>query len=500
MSTTTYPAVQSLPPSLSVRHRNRMVPKDFPLRLAGIEPPAIIKSDTIDASARRKLVDTIWDQLSYPTANGIDGRKQNELVEAYVASLTQLGQFRDDTLTLIRTVYETNPEFRQQSGTTDEQARDEAISAKLDELLAKYEIRIEMPANVLDANVVAKPIENLHSRLRSAIFEAVEGFVDQFFAELEKLVDVKCVGLIEWPGDNVCCYHFFKEVILQEGGGTTTSRGEVERTRGTNVGWRKVTEVTRGRHIHRHARHEHHVLDAFHTSISNSHVIMPPQVKRLVASIPEWLRNVVQVVDGTIFREKIVEQDYRDEKWQSIRVHEEPVYGCEPAVIIGSFVLTGWGPREVAAELQRREQEASVQHQDEEATSAVRHQAAWALASAATLPMGSVLTWQAFRHQPLWAFVSVAFSLYGIWAMSHVIASHRVARRLPVSVPRNVLYLSSVTLLVVAAHAILIALAIESWAPCIVPLILVPASLLPAFGWQKRNPNGCISSASWSCG
>ena len=460
MSTTPYPAVHSLPPSLSVRHRNRMVPKNFPSRLAGIEPPTIIKSDTVDAPARRKLVDAIRGRLPYPTAIDVDRWTQNDIVQAYVASLTQLNRYRDETIALIRTVCETNLEFRQQSGTTDEQARDEAISAKLDELLAKCEIHIDLPTHVLDANLVAKPIENLHSRLRSAIFEAVEGFVDQFFVGLEKLVDVKCVGLIEWPGDNVCCYHFFKEVILQERGGTTTSRGGVDRTRGTNVGWRKVTEVTQGRHMHRHARHEHHVLEAFHTSISNSRVIMPPQVKRLVASIPEWLRNVVQVVDGTIFREKIVEQDYRDETWQSVRVHEEPVYGCEPAVIIGSFVLTGWGPREVAAELLRREQEASVQHQDREATSAVRHQAAWALAAVATLPIGLVLTWQACRHQPLWAFVSVAVSLYGIWALSHVVALHRVARRLPVSVPRSVLCLSSVTLLVVAAHALLIAISI----------------------------------------
>ena len=33
----------------------------------------------------------------------------------------------------------------------------------------------------------------------------------------------------------------------------------------------------------------------------------------------------------------------------------EPIIGYEPAIIIGTFVLTGWGPREVQAEIQRRE-------------------------------------------------------------------------------------------------------------------------------------------------
>jgi hypothetical protein len=110
-----------------------------------------------------------------------------------------------------------------------------------------------------------------------------------------------------------------------------------------------------GRHTHRFARHQHDVMNAIRTSIDNSRVVMPPPVERLCRAVPDWLKPFVEVIDGTIFRERIIERDVQVANWQDVQVIDEPIVGCEPGVIIGSFVLTGWGPREVEAELRRRE-------------------------------------------------------------------------------------------------------------------------------------------------
>ena len=61
------------------------------------------------------------------------------------------------------------------------------------------------------------------------------------------------------------------------------------------------------------------------------------------------------MIDGTIIRERIIERDVGADQWADVRLRDEPIIGYEPAVIIGTFVLTGWGPREVQAEIQRRE-------------------------------------------------------------------------------------------------------------------------------------------------
>lgn len=96
-------------------------------------------------------------------------------------------------------------------------------------------------------------------------------------------------------------------------------------------------------------------MQAVHTSIGNSQVVMPPQVQRLCEAVPDWLYPFIQVIDGTIVRERIIERDTRVDQWADRTQRDEPIIGCEPGVILGSFVLTGWGPREVKAEELRRE-------------------------------------------------------------------------------------------------------------------------------------------------
>jgi hypothetical protein len=97
-------------------------------------------------------------------------------------------------------------------------------------------------------------------------------------------------------------------------------------------------------------------MNAIATSIEDSRVIMPPPVQRLIQQIPDWLSPFVRVIDGDIFRERIIEREQKASTWEDVQIRDEPILGCEPGVIIGPYVLVGWGPREVAAELKRREQ------------------------------------------------------------------------------------------------------------------------------------------------
>ena len=277
------------------------------------------------------------------------------LVEAYIGSLTQLDRFRKEVENLIRVACEANLEFRQQSGETHEQARDAALQSKLSEMLSAAASDWLPTRNIIDARLVSRPVDELRQRLDTALQQAVGQFCGGFFESLAKLVDRELFGLVEWLPNNCCSYHFFKRVVIQENDGPQAtavkskfhSGIEFDSASGRQVVGTRTTTTTRGRgrHQHRLARHQHDVMNAFHTSIGNSNVVMPPQVARLCDSVPEWLRPFVRVIDGTIFRERIVERDTGTDNWQDVQIHDEPIMGWEPGVVIGPYVLTGWGPR-----------------------------------------------------------------------------------------------------------------------------------------------------------
>ena len=342
------------------------------------------------------LYEAIFSRLAWSTVSPDDTDRQ-PLVEAYIGSLKQLAGFRDDVDDTVRCACLANLEFRQQKGETNIVARDSALAAKLDEMLSQASADWLPVANVLDAKLVAQPVAVLRGQLQTALSEAVADFAKQFLELLARLVDRQLFGLVEWLPNHCCNYHFFKQVVIQENEGASQ---RITETRGNGVlgrdpvtklqiiGRRTIEDIQgQGKHYHRFARHEHSVMKAVSTTIRNSHVVVLPQVIPLLERIPEWLYPLVQMIDGDIFRERIIEKDTNVENWTDVvRIRDEPILGGEPAVIIGPYVLTGWGPREVEQEQARRQ---AIQQAVLEATA--RQRAPWLTAASAVLTQVALL-------------------------------------------------------------------------------------------------------------
>lgn len=334
-----------------------------------------LQVQTEDNSLAHQLSESIWPRVAWSNlpANGSD---RQACVEAYVRSLNQLDEFRIDVEAMIRVACLASLEFRQALGETHTNARDAALNQKLDEMLEQAACEWRSPRNVLDAKTVSLPVEALYEKLTDSLRAAAEDFSGQFFEVLAKLVDRELVGLIEWHPNNCCSYHFFRRIVIQENEGASQEHDDdlfdeiMERDPVTGrqiIGRRTVKNVNgRGIHYHRFARHEHEVMNAVATTVKDSRVVMPPPVLTLIARIPEWLYPFVRVIDGEIFRERIIEREQKVTTWEDVKIRDEPIIGCEPGVIIGPYVLVGWGPREVAAELARREDiQRSVQAESE---------------------------------------------------------------------------------------------------------------------------------------
>jgi hypothetical protein len=375
-----------------------------------------------------------WSKLSE------NEHERQPLVESYIQSLQELEGYRRDVEDLVRRACMANLEFRQGKGETHAKARDKALSAQLDQMIAKAAAHWLPTKNILDAKLVAQPVPTVQEKLHAALAEATTDFVTQFFELLAQLVDRQLFGLVEWMPNHCCNYHFFKQVIIQENDGTT-SRIVGSRFTDTNapfgfreriIGWNEVEDRTEGQHRHRFARHEHSVMNAIHTTIRNSAVIMPPEVLPLVEHIPEWLYPLVQVIDGDIIRERIIEQETTVETWEEAVIRDEPIFGCEPAVIIGPYVLTGWGPREVGVEQARRQsiQTAATRSHNERI---VRNRAPWfAIAAVAMYLVAVFLIIRLFRQEGGVVFVVLA-ALATVGATWQAAFDFAVARRNPMA-------------------------------------------------------------------
>ena len=344
-------------PSIAVRLAGRTYPASV-RNLNRMTPVIDVPGDNKHASGITNLVSDLWERLPFAEVSIDDFTQPKDLIRSYSESLTMLHSFCADVVGLVEAICEANIEIRQPEQ-QNETAAQTAFREKVAELVRGTTMPIKPPRNIMYAHLAEESLVQLHQRLTVALHSAVNDFVSQFFEGLSLMVDESLLGLVEWTGNNSCKYHFFRFVVLQEFKQQETT-AELMRDNSTDIygtAWaRRIKTTKTWEDTHRLARHEHHALDTYVTTIANSTVVMPPNVQRLVDTIPDWLRSITRVVDGTLIRELVVEQDVRREQWNEVTSRDEPVYDLEPAVIINQFVLTGWGPREINLELNRRQQ------------------------------------------------------------------------------------------------------------------------------------------------
>jgi hypothetical protein len=392
-----------------------------PERLRQLAPPLqkVALKDQIAEEVWSRLP---WQQL-HPAAT-----ETRTVVDAYIQSLSQLEHFRWDVDELVHAACEANLEFRQEQGDLNVVARDAVLSEQLREMLDAAVGQWLPTRNVVDARLASRPISEVRERLDAALTAAVADFSKQLFDLLARLVDRELFGLVEWLPNNCCAYHFFKRVVIQENDGASRrvvseqyfdEVTERDAASGRQIVGRRRVEETRGqgRHLHRFARHQHDVIEAVHTTIGNSRVIMPPHVQRLCEAVPEWLYPFVQVIDGTIVRERIIERDIRVDQWADRTQRDEPIIGCEPGVILGSFVLTGWGPRDVKAEELRRE---FIDQELSSRTSVFSAQRRWPILTGVAVVLALcafalTLQWQRGAGGSLFAGLATLATIIAIW-------------------------------------------------------------------------------------
>ena len=400
---------------LLLRYRGHDYPDLEPRQRKLLTSVYEISSPKEEVPLEARLARSLWERLPYAALPNQLPNEANVLVRAYDDSLNMILGLQRDVVGFVHTLCESSLDFRQESGSTNEAARDQALQARVKELVGRIGEPFDGPRSVLDGQLVVRPIEELNKALSGSLKSSLHQFGQQIVKLLQTLVDQQLAGVVEWFGEErrACQYHYFKHTVLQENDGsveerTSTTFEQSSRPRGLGrriIGNTHVKDITAGRHVHRWGRYTHHVMNAFHTTIQNTQVVMPPNVQTLVRAIPEWLTGFVRIIDGEIIRQQIVECDFRVDAWQEVQHRDIPIYGCEPAVIIDQFVLTGWGPMEVAAEQERLASQKADDSRRQLSQRSRWQRLAW---SAAVLATGVAAIWTSSMLMPaLFLFATI---------------------------------------------------------------------------------------------
>ena len=395
-----------------------------------------LQVQAIDEALPGRLAQSISQQLAWRKIQIAATPDRETVVGAYVNSLKQLSVYRIDVERLVFEACRANLEFRQGTSEIHTEAKDAILKSKLDQMMAQAFVAWTPPKNIVNADLLSHPLDYYLPQLGTSLSNEVANFSQQMFDMLKHTVDLELFGLVEWMPKQCCRYHFFRRVVIQGAAETNQAStdtftdandGSFDTDRGRRVvGNRRTTATQSVKHEIRFARHQHELINAVRTSIRNSTVIMPPQIVRLVQSIPEWLYPYVEVIDGQIVRELIVERDLAVEDWTKVNVRDEPIIDVDPGIVIGPYVLSGWGSVEIRKERERLQ---SIEHA---ATLQVNERLAPVLIVAA-MGLSVIAIWLQYRWMQgyggfLFVILAPATAVVATWqAFSDHATRHRFA-------------------------------------------------------------------------
>lgn len=193
------------------------------------------------------------------------------------------------------------------------------------------------------SEVAAQPVETIARQMKQSVFELSVRLLMSVDAQLAHLRHAKQVGSIEWMSETVCRFSFHTNTIIDR-------RTTMMKRENSGVYERIHTQVHDFKRTVRHTETVHDVVDAAVYLLPARDVDVPRRVRRLIEAIPSWLRGISAVVTGYEIAEERKSQQSVVDNWTAagssfveqlpVRKRERP--RTDPALVIGTHVLTGW--------------------------------------------------------------------------------------------------------------------------------------------------------------
>lgn len=312
------------------------------------------RSNAISASAdpgsdRDLLAESLWNSLPFSRREEISTADRGDLVTAYLASHAKLARAGAEIDRLFFAVARASLEIRDCGLVAGEKRRAE-YRRKLSEIRQSLSFEFSPDASLPQNSLLVDVPELVEFRIEKRLRADIEQLVDTIFEKLDELAGENVLGNIDWDDERRCTFQYFGHVLIRN---APTLSARTERTI-TRQGFTEVTRedkltVARQTTTYRAVRHQHRLENAKLESLADCSMVLPAGITEIIDAIPPWLKPVMQIVVGDCVHERIIEHDIGESVDEEI-VHRESVRTeryIDPAIVLGSYVLTGWGDREI---------------------------------------------------------------------------------------------------------------------------------------------------------
>lgn len=334
---------------------------------SAIKPKKTVGTNRTEAHAaiEEELVRALQSHLPYWQLSAQESSRP-VIFAKYLDSLAKLNVCRDELVALGFSLGRATISY-------DSPPLDAVRVEKEKEIADEYRISLDSPVNNAGADLGALPIEEIREHLNLALNNATRKLITQFVDGLAALMGRQLIGMAHWPSENTIKYWYCRHRVTTQAVVTTASSQlvssrtdtfDVYRRRKDTVEHRKVqyvpTTVTR-------ECHRHDAIDAHSCSIKEATVVIPQNVKELIEAIPEWMRPSIRIADGYLIRKRNEDRKTISSSVISqVDVREEVTttyfHGTDPALLLGSLVLIGWGPAEIEQERKAEGERQVVAH------------------------------------------------------------------------------------------------------------------------------------------
>lgn len=306
-----------------------------------------------------RLSENVWSAL--PVTDFSQFKDITDLAKQATLSASVLKSRQDDVNSFAEAICFEAIELRVR-GSHMAEVKESALRSARKGLLSKVD-KVNQPlAPVITADLIAQPLDSIIPVVNQWFRNSCHAVAAQLLMSMHRLVQLDVVGLVEWPGETACKLNFFRHVITQDQIRHKRSRS-VQQDDFGEEGFRSVRletwEHIEGRNTYSIERHEHHVMNAQVNSIDSAHYPIPQDKQAFLNRVPPWIKQHLSILEGDLILEKVNEKYVGEDLWQTTPQLKSS-FELEPAIVLGHYVITGWGQKEIEKEAFRRKRMAAI--------------------------------------------------------------------------------------------------------------------------------------------
>lgn len=285
-----------------------------------------------------------------------DWDDKHEAVRVFVADIARLNQLSSQWEQFITQICLTKIQIVNLDVLPSEKRN--SLASEITSIANRVKTLPAASSETLTDKLVAKETEAVVAELKFQLEKMTLRITRAVFSFLNQLVEAKILGTISWADQQSCHFVDWDHIISATYNGTQTTYENAIVSR-RNEGM--IDEVTTWEHktikrktgsmSHIAIRREQHLMLAYRSGLFDPKSIIPRRFNNLVAAIPSFLRDDIEVVSGECFKNVRKPNVLQNSKWeqQSVEVRRE-VY-LDPAATLGNVVLFSWDDHDEHKEL-----------------------------------------------------------------------------------------------------------------------------------------------------